>query len=98
EAVVAVDGFAAGGRDGVVEGAAAVAVGVGQAEAAVGGALDVEVDRRDTRARAGVRGVGVDGDRAGVVKLRGGGTGGRGGRVLERRRLGGALCALVVAR
>jgi len=97
EAVVAVDGFASGGRDGVVEGGAAVAVGVRQGVAAVGGALDVEVDAGDTGARGSVFCVSVDRDRAGVVELRAGGGGGRGDRVLERGALGGALGGLVVA-
>jgi len=97
EAVVAVDGFASGGRDGVVEGGTAVAVGVREGVAAVGGALDVEVDGGDTGARARVRGVRVDRDRAGVIELRAGGSLGRGDRVLERRGLGAGLRGLVIA-
>src|SRR5205807_51544 len=81
EAVAAVDGFAGGARHGVVEGGAAVGVGVREGEAAVSGLLDVELDARDTRAGGGVGGVRVDRDRAGVVELGAGRTGAGGGRV-----------------
>src|SRR2546421_12233953 len=70
EAVVPVDRlFGRVLRHLVVEGAAAVAVGMRQRERAVAGLLDVELDAGDAGAGGGVGGVRVDGDRSGVVEL-----------------------------
>src|SRR5207302_4140777 len=77
EGVVAVDGFAVFvGGHGVVEAGGPVGVGVREAEAAVAGLLDVELDARDSAAGGGVGGVRVHRDRTRVVELRAGRAGG----------------------
>src|SRR5207248_1622076 len=75
EAVAAVDGVVVFiERHVVAEAGAAVAVGVREAEAAVAGLLDVEVDGRDTAAGARVFGLRVHRDRARVIEQGAGGT------------------------
>src|SRR5207302_6165013 len=97
EGVAAVDGLAFRGRDGVAEARAAVAVGVREAEGAVAGLLDVEVDARHAAARRRIARVRVHADRAGVVELGGGRARGGGGGEIARGHLGAAVGGIAVA-